>query len=136
MSLESNSSNSSLKQNANSLVITPNKDFNNGSITYRKIPQNKIGASIIYHKSIEQSMMEFHLDSTIQATMKVNVIKLGNLQVTKIDEETGNSLYPKRKLVICFFIRLISLQNMSLMQVSICEIVECTLLVIQLTMLI
>lgn len=92
MSLESNSTNATLKQNANSLVITPSKDSNNGSITYRKVPQNKIGTSIVYRKPNEQSMVEFHLDSAKQASVKVNVIKLGNLQVTKIDEETGNPL--------------------------------------------
>jgi hypothetical protein len=92
MSLESNNTNATLKQNANSLVITPSKDSNNGSITYRKVPQNKIGTSIVYRKPNEQSMVEFHLDSAKQASVKVNVIKLGNLQVAKIDEETGNPL--------------------------------------------
>jgi LPXTG-motif cell wall-anchored protein len=92
MSLESNNINATLKQNANSLVITPSKDSNNGSITYRKVPQNKIGTSIVYRKPNEQSMVEFHLDSAKQASVKVNVIKLGNLQVAKIDEETGNPL--------------------------------------------
>ncbi|WP_429974842.1 SpaA isopeptide-forming pilin-related protein [Enterococcus sp. DIV0840c] len=92
MSLESNSTNATLKQNANSLVITPSKDSNNGSVTYRKVPQNKIGTSIVYRKPNEQSMVEFHLESAKQASVKVNVIKLGNLQVAKIDEETGNPL--------------------------------------------
>lgn len=92
MSLESNNTNATLKQNANSLVITPSKDSNNGSITYRKVPQNKIGTSIVYRKPNEQSMVAFHLDSAKQASVKVNVIKLGTLQATKIDEETGNPL--------------------------------------------
>lgn len=92
MSPETNNTNASLKQNGNALVITPSKDSNNGGITYRKVPQNKVGTSIVYRKPNEQSMVEFHLESAKQASVKVNVIKLGNLQVTKIDEETGNPL--------------------------------------------
>lgn len=92
MSLDSNSTNATIKQNGNTLVITPSKNSSNGSITYRKVPQNKIGTSIVYRKPNEQSMVEFHLDSAKQASVKVNVIKLGNLQVTKIDEETGTPL--------------------------------------------
>lgn len=92
MSLDSNSTNATIKQNGNTLVITPSKNSKNGSITYRKVPQNKIGTSIVYRKPNEQSMVEFHLDSAKQASVKVNVIKLGNLQVAKIDEETGNPL--------------------------------------------
>lgn len=92
MSLDSNSTNATVKQNGNTLVITPSKNSKNGSITYRKVPQNKIGTSIVYRKPNEQSMVEFHLESAKQASVKVSVIKLGNLQATKIDEETGNPL--------------------------------------------
>lgn len=92
MSLDSNSTNATIKQNGNTLVITPSKNSKNGSITYRKVPKNKIGTSIVYRKPNEQSMVEFHLESAKQASVKVSVIKLGNLQAAKIDEETGNPL--------------------------------------------
>lgn len=92
MTLESNTTNTSLKQDGNKLVITPNKDSTRGSITYRKVAQNEVGTSIIYRKPQEQSMVEFHLESSKRASVKVNVIKLGNVQVTKIDEETGRPL--------------------------------------------
>lgn len=84
MSLESNNTNVNLQQNGNTMVITPNKDFNNGSITYRKVSKNEVGTSIVYRKPHEQSMVEFHLESAKQASVKVNVIKLGNLQATKM----------------------------------------------------
>jgi LPXTG-motif cell wall-anchored protein len=92
MSLETNNTNANLKQDGNTLVITPSKNSNNGSLTYRKVPQNKVGTSIVYRKPHEQSMVEFHLESAKQASVHVNVIKLGNLQATKIDEETGKPL--------------------------------------------
>lgn len=92
MSLESNNTNATLKQNGNALVITPNKDSNSGGITYRKVPHNKVGTSIVYRKPNEQSMVEFHLESAKQASVNVKVIKLGNIQATKLDEETGKPL--------------------------------------------
>ncbi|EAH1644398.1 hypothetical protein D4281_14475, partial [Listeria monocytogenes] len=38
MTLESNTTNAGLKQNGNTIVITPNVTSDNGSITYRKVP--------------------------------------------------------------------------------------------------
>lgn len=61
-------------------------------ITYRKVPKNEIGKSIIYRKPNEQSMVEFHLEDSKQAHVQIKVIKLGNVQVTKIDEETNRPL--------------------------------------------
>lgn len=97
MTLESNTTNAGLKQNGNTIVITPSATSNNGSITYRKVPQNEVGASIVYKKSNEQTMVEFHLDSSKQANIKVNIIKLGNVKVQKIDEDTDKPL-PNAKL--------------------------------------
>lgn len=97
MTLESNTTNAGLKQNGNTIVITPNVTSDNGSITYRKVPQNEVGASIVYKKPNEQTMVEFHLDSSKQANIKVNIIKLGNVKVQKIDEDTGKPL-PNAKL--------------------------------------
>lgn len=42
-------------------------------------------------------MVEFHLDSSKQVNLKVNIIKLGNVKVQKIDEDTRKSL-PNAKL--------------------------------------
>ncbi|MBC1444015.1 SpaA isopeptide-forming pilin-related protein [Listeria seeligeri] len=97
MTLESNTTNAVLKQNGNTVVLTPSAKSNNGSITYRKVPQNEVGASIVYKKPNEQTMVEFHLDSSKQANLKVNIIKLGNVKVQKIDEDTGKPL-PNTKL--------------------------------------
>lgn len=42
-------------------------------------------------------MVEFHLDSSKQANLKVNIIKLENVKVQKIDEDAGKPL-PNTKL--------------------------------------
>lgn len=97
MILESNTTNAGLKQNGNTVILTLNTTSNNGSIPYRKVPQNEVGASIVYKKPNQQSLVEFHLDSSKQANLKVNIIKLGNVKVQKIDEDTGKPL-PNNKL--------------------------------------
>ena len=97
MTMESNSTNATAVHSGNSLKITPSADSNDGTITFRKVPQNEVGTSIVYKKPREQSMVEFHLESSKQATVKVDVIKLGNLQAKKIDEDTGKAL-PNAKL--------------------------------------
>lgn len=97
MALESNNTNATLQQNGNTITITPSASSNDGSITYRKVPQSEVGTSIVYKKLNEQSMVEFHLESSKQATVKIDVIKLGNVQATKVDEATGKAL-PNAKL--------------------------------------
>ncbi|TYV61104.1 LPXTG cell wall anchor domain-containing protein [Listeria monocytogenes] len=97
MTMESNNTNAFATHNENSLKITPNANSNDGTITFRKVPQNEVGASIVYKKPHEQSMVEFHLESSKQATIKLDVIKRGNIQAKKIDEETGKPL-PNTKL--------------------------------------
>lgn len=92
MTLESNDTNATAQHNGNSLKITPSATSNDGTITFRKVPQNEVGASIVYKKPHEQSMVEFHLESSKQASVKIDVIKLGNVQVTKIDKETNRPL--------------------------------------------
>lgn len=97
MTLESNGTNTSIKKEGNKLTITPSANSNNGSITFRKVPQNEVGASIVYKKPNQQSMVEFHLESSKQTALKLNIIKLGNVKVQKIDEDTGKPL-PNAKL--------------------------------------
>lgn len=92
MTLESNNTNATLQQNGNTITITPSASSNDGSITYRKVPQSEVGTSIVYTKPQHQTLVEFHLESSKQATVKVDVIKLGNVQATKIDEDTGKAL--------------------------------------------
>ncbi|MBH6948358.1 Cys-Gln thioester bond-forming surface protein [Clostridioides difficile] len=92
MTLESNNTNATLHQNGNTITITPSASSNDGSITYRKVPQSEVGTSIVYTKPQHQTLVEFHLESSKQATAKVDVIKLGNVQATKIDEDTGKPL--------------------------------------------
>ncbi len=91
MTLESNDTNAALSQNGNNLTITPDANFKNGSITYRKVPQNQVGTSIVYRKPGRQSMVEFHLDSPKQASVKVNE-QLGQVQIDKTGEEFGTTM--------------------------------------------
>lgn len=91
MNLESNTTNASLKQNGNQLVITPDKNFNNGTISFNKVPNNEVGTSIIYRKPNEQSMVEFHLESTKQATIKVKE-QLGKVSLTKSGKDFGSTM--------------------------------------------
>ncbi|EJM6035837.1 Cys-Gln thioester bond-forming surface protein [Enterococcus faecalis] len=97
MTLEANDTNTTATHNGNTLKITPTKNSNDGAITFRKVPQNEIGTSIVYKKPNEQSMVEFHLSNSKQATVRVDVLKLGNVQAKKVDENTGKAL-PNAKL--------------------------------------
>ena len=76
----------------NTLKITANKNSKSGVISYIKIPKNEVGTSIDYRKSNYQSLAEFHMESSMSANLNINVIKLGNIKVKKIDEDTGKAL--------------------------------------------
>lgn len=97
MTLEANGTNATVAHNGNTLKIIPSKNSNDGTITFRKVLQNEFGTSIVYKKPNEQSMVEFYLSNSKQAVVKVDVLKLGNVQVKKIDEHTGKAL-PNAKL--------------------------------------
>lgn len=92
MKLQSNNTNATLKSNGNNLTITPNENSNNGSITFNKVDSNYVGASIMYRKPNLQTVATMRLDSTVSASVNVDIIKLGNVRVQKIDEETGKPL--------------------------------------------
>lgn len=92
MSLTSNPTNTSLSTKGNELTITAKQDSTNGTISYQKVANAKIGTSIVYKKPNHQTLVEFHLDSTRQTNLKVNIIKLGNVRIQKLDEDTGKHL--------------------------------------------
>lgn len=92
MSLSSNQTNTKLTHDGTKLIITPDKNSANGTISYQKIADNKVGTSIVYKKPSHQILVEFHLDSIKQTNLNVTVIKLGNARVQKIDEDTGKPL--------------------------------------------
>lgn len=52
---------------------------------------------LLYTKPQHQTLVEFQLESSKQATVKIDVTKLANVQATKIDEDTGKAL-PNAKL--------------------------------------
>lgn len=68
MTLESNTTNAIVKQDGNKLTITQSSTYKDGTISFRKVPSSAVGTSIIYQKPNQQSMVEFHLKSSIQAT--------------------------------------------------------------------
>lgn len=92
MQFESNNTGIDILLEGNSLKITANNNSNSGVISYRKIPKNEVGASIIYRKPNHQSLVEFHMESSMSANLNVNVIKLGSVKVKKVDEDTGEAL--------------------------------------------
>lgn len=92
MTLESNTTNATVKQDGNKLTITPGSTFKDGTITFRKVPSSAVGTSIIYKKPNEQSMVEFHLESSIQATIKVKE-QLGKVTLTKTGEIFGSTMF-------------------------------------------
>ena len=92
MQLESNNTDTDILLEGNTLKITANKNSKSGVISYIKIPKNEVGTSIVYRKSNYQSLAEFHMESSMSANLNINVIKLGNIKVKKIDEDTGKAL--------------------------------------------
>ncbi|MEK8193806.1 SpaA isopeptide-forming pilin-related protein [Clostridioides difficile] len=92
MQFESNNTGTDILLEENTLKITANKKSTSGGISYRKIPKNEIGTSIIYRKPNYQSLAEFHMENSMSARLNINVIKLGNVKVRKIDEDTGKVL--------------------------------------------
>lgn len=92
MTLDSNTTSAILKQDGNALVVIPKAQSQNGVIAYSKIPQHDIGTSIVYRKPNEQAMVEFFLENTMHASLKINVIHRGNVIVQKIDADTGMPL--------------------------------------------
>ncbi|WP_368235571.1 SpaA isopeptide-forming pilin-related protein [Clostridium perfringens] len=92
MKLESNNTGTNIVLEENTLKITANEKSTSGVISYRKIPENEVGTSIVYRKPNYQSLAEFHMESSMSVNLNINVIKLGNIKVKKVDEDTGKAL--------------------------------------------
>lgn len=92
MQFESNNTGTDILLEGNKLKIIANKNSKDGFISYRKIPENEVGASIVYRKPNYQSLAEFHMESSMSANLNLNVLNLGGIKVKKIDEDTGKAL--------------------------------------------
>lgn len=92
MRFESNNTGTDILLEGNKLKITANRESRDGFISYRKISQNEVGASIVYRKPNHQSLAEFHMESSMSTKLNINVIKLGSIKVKKVDEDTGEAL--------------------------------------------
>lgn len=92
MFLTSNTTNTNLSLSGNKLTIKADKNSTSGTITYQKVKDSEVGASIVYKKPSQQSLVEFHLDNSLKSSFKIKVIQFGDLQVKKIDELTNKPL--------------------------------------------
>lgn len=92
MTLTNNPTGTSIAKSGNKLTITADKNSKSGTISYQKIPNKEVGASIVYKKPDKQTLVEFHLENNVNANIKLKVIQFGDLQIQKIDETTGNPL--------------------------------------------
>ncbi len=79
MYLTSNSTNTTLTLSGNKLTIKADKNSTSGTITYQKVNDSEVGASIVYKKPSQQSLVEFHLDNSLQSSFKINVHHFGDL---------------------------------------------------------
>lgn len=92
MTLESNNTNATVKQDGNKLTITPSPSFTDGTIKFSKFPSSAVGTSIIYQQPNQQSMVEFHLESNVTATIKVKE-QMGKVTLTKIGDEFNTTMF-------------------------------------------
>lgn len=92
MTLESNNTNATVKQDGNKLIITPSSSFKDGTIKFSKFPSSAVGTSIIYEKPNQQSMVDFHLESNVTATIKVKE-QMGKVILTKTGEEFKTTMF-------------------------------------------
>ncbi|MBC2317858.1 Cys-Gln thioester bond-forming surface protein [Listeria booriae] len=92
LSVTNNTTGISVTKYGNKLKLKADKNAESGEISFVKVPNTTIGTSIIYNKADRQSLVDFHLQDAGNATLKVNVKKLGGVRIKKIDETTKQPL--------------------------------------------
>ncbi|ECQ6721834.1 hypothetical protein FZ622_02735 [Listeria monocytogenes] len=79
-------------KSGNTLKLKADKNSKSGEIMFSKVPDSALGTSILYKKADRQSLVDFYLQDTGKAKLKVNVKKLGGVRVKKIDPQTNKAL--------------------------------------------
>ncbi|MBC1623795.1 Cys-Gln thioester bond-forming surface protein [Listeria welshimeri] len=92
MQLASIPKNLKVEKDGNMLKITATSDSQSGVVSLQKVPDNKIGTSIVYTKPDRQSLAKFQLEDKGESSFSIDVRHRGDLEVMKIDEDTKQPL--------------------------------------------
>ncbi|EAC3171883.1 hypothetical protein AAU33_02430 [Listeria monocytogenes] len=88
----SNTTGIQVTKSGTTLKLKADKNSKSGEIMFSKVPDSALGTSILYKKADRQSLVDFYLQDTGKAKLKVNVKKLGGVRVKKIDPQTNKAL--------------------------------------------
>ncbi|WP_343363331.1 SpaA isopeptide-forming pilin-related protein [Listeria seeligeri] len=97
MQLSSIPKNLKVEKDANKLKITAISTSESGDVNLQKVPNNKIGTSIVYTKADRQSLAKFRLEDKGESKLSIDVLHRGDVEVMKIDEGTKQPL-PNAKI--------------------------------------
>ncbi|EPB5742112.1 hypothetical protein FZW89_02750 [Listeria monocytogenes] len=92
LNITSNATGIQVTKSGNTLKLKADKNSKSGEIMFSKVPDSALGTSILYKKADRQSLVDFYLQDTGKAKLKVNVKKLGGVRVKKIDPQTNKAL--------------------------------------------
>ncbi|EAE7280907.1 hypothetical protein BJN22_05790 [Listeria monocytogenes] len=92
LNITSNATGIQVTKSGTTLKLKADKNSKSGEIMFSKVPDSALGTSILYKKTDRQSLVDFYLQDTGKAKLKVNVKKLGGVRVKKIDPQTNKAL--------------------------------------------
>ncbi|MBF2568419.1 Cys-Gln thioester bond-forming surface protein [Listeria welshimeri] len=92
MQLTSIPKNLKIEKDGNKLKIIATSDSQSGVVSLQKVPNNKIGTSIIYTKPDRQTLAKFQLEDKGESSFSIDVRHRGDLEVMKLDEYTKQPL--------------------------------------------
>lgn len=92
LNITSNTPGIQVTKSGTTLKLKADKNAKSGEIMFSKVPDSTLGTSILYKKTDRQSLVDFYLQDTGKAKLKVNVKKLGGVRAKKIDPQTNKAL--------------------------------------------
>lgn len=92
LNITSNTTGIQVTKSGTTLKLKADKNSKSGEIMFSKVPDSALGTSILYKKTDRQSLVDFYLQDTGKAKLKVNVKKLGGVRVKKLDPQTNKAL--------------------------------------------